>query len=114
MVAATDANSVDRFGFGPAAPCSRSPALLKPRAVPAVEFVPSLAGAQPSVGRRASVEHGLLRSSASPGKVFGSAPAGCGRFLFSPFLALAITVGEVAPLRQREHSGQQLRWAPFG
>jgi hypothetical protein len=44
--------------------------MLKPRAVLAIELVSSLAGAQPSAGRRASVEHGLLRSSASPSEVF--------------------------------------------
>ena len=70
MVAAIDAKSVDRSGFGPAAPYGLSHALLKRRAVLAVELVPSLAGAQPSAGRRASVEHSLLRSSANPDIVF--------------------------------------------
>lgn len=70
MVAATAARAVDGSGFGPAAPCSLSHAPLKPRAVLAVELFPSLAGAQSSAGRRANVEHGLLRSSANPGQVF--------------------------------------------
>ena len=114
MIAAIDAKSVDRSGFGPAAPYGLSHALLKRRAVLAVELVPSLAGAQPSAGRRASVEHGLLRSSANPGEVFEVRRPGCGRARFSPLLAEAIRVSEVAPLRQREHSRLQLRWAPFG
>jgi hypothetical protein len=114
MVAATDAKSVDRSGFGPAAPGSSSFAVLKPRAVLAVEFVPSSAGAQPSAGRQASVEHGLLRSSADPGEVFENAPDGCGRALFSPRLVHAVKVSKVAPLPQRAHPAQQLRSAPFG
>ena len=69
MVATIDAKSVDRSGFGPAAPCSLSLALLKRCAVLAVELVPSLAGARPSSRRRTSVEHCSLRSSASPGEV---------------------------------------------
>jgi hypothetical protein len=114
MVAVADAKSVDRIGFGPAAPFSLSHALLKPRAVQAIKVISSSAGAQPSAGRRASVEHSLLRSSANPGQVFGMRRPGRGGAQFSPFLAQAIKVSEVAPLRQREHSGQQLRWALFG
>ena len=69
-VTAPEAKFVDRFGFGPAAADPLSYAVLKPRAVQAVELFPSLAGAQPSAGRRANVEQSSLRSSASPGKVF--------------------------------------------
>ena len=71
MIAVAEAKSVDRSGFGPAAPFPPSHALLKPCAARAVELVPSLAGAQPLAGRRASVGHGSLRSSANPGEVFG-------------------------------------------
>ena len=71
MVAVAEAKSVDRIGFGPAAPFPRSHAPLKRRAARAVELFPSSAGAQLSAVRPASVEHGLLRSSANPGEVFG-------------------------------------------
>jgi hypothetical protein len=113
MVAATDANSVDRIGFGPAAPSRLSHALRKPRAVLTIKVIVSLAGAQSSVGRQASVEHGLLRSTANPGKVFGNAPAGCGCAVLSRRLGRAVWVSEVAPLWQREHSVLQLRWTRF-
>ena len=75
MVAAIETMRVDRVGSGPAAPCPLSRATLKPRAAQALELVSSLAGAQPSAGRRASVERSLSRSSANPGEVFGKAPA---------------------------------------
>ena len=71
MLTVAEAKSVDRTGVGPAAPSPRSRALLKPRAARAVELFPSLAGAHASAVRRASVDHGLLRSSANPGEVFG-------------------------------------------
>jgi hypothetical protein len=114
MVAATDAKSVDRSGFWPAAPCSFSCAVLKRRAALAVKLASSLAGARSSAGRQTNVVHGLLRSSASPSQVFEMRRPGCGHVLLSSCLAQAIKVSKVAPLPQREHSGQQLRWARFG